>query len=497
MLLALGGAKLVFHLLTGETYGFHRDELYYLVGGRRLDLGYVDHPPLVPWLAALSEALFGLSLRGLHVLPAIAGSGIVVLAGWMASRMGGGRYAQALAAAAALCSPLYLASNALFQTVTFDQLAWAAALAVLVVILGEPSAQQTAPAGRDESFWPWLLLGLVFGIGMLVKYTILALGAAVAGVLAATRERRRLGRPWPWLAAALALLLALPNLLWQRAHGWPTLEFIAGQSARHRTGAVDFLGEQLLQLGPFSFPVYVAGFLWLLGRRAGALRMLGFLVVTVFGLFLLVGAKPYYPGPLYALLFAAGGVYLEPRFVRSPLPGSLPRLLRAAPFALLAGNLLPLPFFVPVLPPEVYAALQERLDNDDFDEMFGWRELAETVDEAYRGLPHETRRRTGIFTSSYGSAAAIDLFGASRGLPPAASGHNSYWFWTRGAPLDPVLVVGYGRESAERLWEEVHQVGVVGNAFGVENEEYGRPVFFCRGRREDPAELWPRLRHFD
>jgi len=92
--------------------------------GRHLAWAYPDHPPLVPVLSRLSEFLFGTAAWGLRLWPAPAGAGLVVFAGWFAARMGGGRFAQVVAALSLLLSPLFLLSNSMLQTVSFDQLLW-------------------------------------------------------------------------------------------------------------------------------------------------------------------------------------------------------------------------------------------------------------------------------------------------------------------------------------------------------------------------------------
>src|SRR5689334_19948558 len=97
VLIGLGVTALL--LAVSGRYGFHRDEFYYLVSGRHPAVGYVDNPPLTPWLAAAQAALFGVSPSALRVVPALALGLCVVVTGWTARELGGDRVAAAVAAA--------------------------------------------------------------------------------------------------------------------------------------------------------------------------------------------------------------------------------------------------------------------------------------------------------------------------------------------------------------------------------------------------------------
>src|SRR5258707_7220088 len=101
LVLYLAGAKLLLHLVTAEQYGYFRDELYYLACSEHLDWGYVDQPPLIALVAWFARHAFGEGLIALRFLPALAGAATVWLTGRLAREMGGGRWAQAIAAVAA------------------------------------------------------------------------------------------------------------------------------------------------------------------------------------------------------------------------------------------------------------------------------------------------------------------------------------------------------------------------------------------------------------
>lgn len=480
-LAALGAVKLVAHLLTNPSYGFHRDELYYLVCGRHLAWGYVDHPPLTALLAAAAEAVFGVSVAGLRLLPAVCGAIIVVLAGLMAREMGGRAWAQGLAAAAVLASPVYLLTNGLFQTVTFDQLAWVACTFLLLRIF------RTGRRGL------WLGVGLAAGVGLLTKHTILLFGFGLVVGLVLTRQRQQFRLPQLWVAGVIAALLALPNVFWQVGHGWPTLEFMANSSARAAAEfpLPAFLGLQIIFIGAVSVPLFVAGLVFLFGRQGERFRVVGWICVSVVALLAWLGGKPYYPASIYPAILAAGAVATEALAARR----NWRRLRYAVPAVILLGTVPTLWMTLPVVPRETFAARQDAWPHKEYHEMFGWQDLAAQVALVYDALPDEDRRRASLLTDAYGEAAALELFGPALGLPRVASGHDSYYFW--GPPdSDVVVAVAWSGEYLERFFADVRKVAPVTNALGIRNEASAKAIFVCRNPRQPWNTLWPLLRGF-
>src|SRR5260370_12500927 len=129
--LLFGGAAvgiIALHLATNSTLGFHTDELYYLDSGRHPALGYVDFPPIVPLLGRLEIGLLWVSPWTLRVLPSLLGGLLVPLSGLYVRRLGGSLLLRGLVLLAAISAPYLLGSNWVFQTVTFDQVAWMVAM---------------------------------------------------------------------------------------------------------------------------------------------------------------------------------------------------------------------------------------------------------------------------------------------------------------------------------------------------------------------------------
>lgn len=481
LLILLAALKLLLHLLTGWQYGFHRDELYYLAGGLRPAWGYVDHPPLTPILARLAFELFGLSLSGLRLFPALAGAAIVVLTGLLVRRLGGSVRAELLAMIAILLAPLYLGANTLFQTVSFDQLWWVATLYLLVTLAAG------APARR------WLLVGVVLGLGVLTKYTILLLIAGIVIGLVATPLRAHLRTPWPWLGAVLTGLIALPNVLWQIANGFPTLTFIRNNSAAvaAEQTRLDVLIGQVMLAGPVALPLVIAGWVFFWSRRGTPFRILGWICVVVTAGVLVLNAKPYYAGPLFPALIA-GGAVLADRWLTGLQPGRF----RALVVLTLIGT--PLAFVtLPILPAPLMVRLGVYELNGDFAEMLGWPELVDAVARAADQLSPTERAEARVLAGNYGQAAALELLSSGHALPPVISGHNSYATWSLGRQDAPAyIVVGSSTEQLADWCVDVRQVGTIMNALGVPNEEQGRPIFICRGPLQPLSTLWPRLARY-
>ena len=171
--------KLFLCLLPVE-YGYFRDELYYIALSDNLDFGYLDVPPIVPFLLAIVRHVLGTSFLSLHLLPAICGALVVWIVSLMVRKLGGGFNAQLLALTCVTLAPIYLCWECLYTYDSFDRLWWTLALYVMVLLLKTD----------DKKYW--IILGIVAGIGLMTKISILFLGfGIVAGFRNIGRAVRR------------------------------------------------------------------------------------------------------------------------------------------------------------------------------------------------------------------------------------------------------------------------------------------------------------------
>jgi 4-amino-4-deoxy-L-arabinose transferase-like glycosyltransferase len=430
ILSALALFKFLAQWLTSSSYGYFRDELYYLAASQRLALGYVDYPLFMAWLTTFIRMTLGESLPALRFFPALAGALVLLLTGLMARELGGGRFAQVLAATAVLFAPVFLAQNSMLTMDSFDQLWWISGIFIVLKIL-----KHDRPKG-------WLWFGLIAGLGLLTKVTIVYLGAAMVLSLLLTPARKVLLHKWLWLGGVIAGLFLVPYLIWQAQNGWPTLEFwrTYATAKTYPVTPLEFLLQQVLIMQPVAFPLAILGvFAFLLAPALKPYRAFGWMYLLLFGLFALQQAKNYFLAATYPVCFAAGAVMLE-RLAQAP---GWRWLKPAYLILLIIAGLLTAPLALPVLPIETFiaytaslggeaSAQTERLDTGNlpqhFADRFGWPELAETVERVYQRLPPQEQARVCLFTSNYGEAGALEFFGRSR-LPRVISGHNSYHLW--------------------------------------------------------------------
>ncbi len=484
-LLVVVAVKVVVNLAVASRYGWHRDELYYADTGRHLSFGYVDFPPITPWLARVSSVLFGQSLVGLRSLAVAAGAGTVVLTALITRDLGGRRWAQVLAAIA--ITPLTLGSNAMFQTVSFDQLAWGLVLWAAVRVLHEGGTRR------------WVLLGAAVGVAWMTKFTVgLLIVGLLFGLVITRVGRSRLRGPGPSAAAALALAIAAPNLWWQMRHGWPSFDFFTSRAngTRADNPPSKFLLEFVLGAGVAALP------LWLIGIRRlladAALRPIGIAVASVLGGGLVLGGKAYYAGPVLVVAFAAGSAALERRLDQRAAStdgqraGGRRRLL---PILIVATTAITSPLILPVATTHQMVKLGLWQARDDYAEEVGWPDLVDTVADVWHRLPAGQRARAAIVAGNYGEAGAIDRWGPARDLPAAVSGHLSRRYWRPdGATLSATeaILVGFDRRAVARLCRTGTPVARVTNRLDVENEEQGGLVWQCH-LRGSVADRWPDL----
>jgi hypothetical protein len=500
-LVAFPAAKLAVHLSTLGGYGIFRDELYYLACSRRLAWGYVDQPPLSIAALAVQKALLGDSVPALRVLPALLGAAVVLLVGLTARRLGGGHFAQAAAMAAALAAPYSLAIGHYYSMNAFDALFWALAGWLLAGLLPDP--------GRDDPTRRWLPLGVVIGLGLLNKLSVLWLGAGLAAGLLLSPARRSLRRPGPWVAAAIAAALFVPHVAWQVAHGWPTLEFIANATGEKmvRIAPWEFLVRQVEMMNPLTLLVWLPGLVWLFRRPDR--RALAWIWVTVLAILVVNAAsRPGYLAPAYAWLFAAGGVAWEGAFER----WRRPRLRWALPALVLTAGALLAPLALPVLPVPRNVAYAELLGQEPgtderkevgalpqfFADMHGWGAFATTIEDVWRSLLAEERDTTAVFLSNYGEAGAVEYFAVDPHLRAAVlSGHNNYWFWGPGErDVSTVVIVTRNDARLRELFDQVEPAARIACGYCMPYEN-GTPVWIARGPHVTLQALWPDLKHFD
>ncbi|MDQ3907536.1 MAG: glycosyltransferase family 39 protein [Acidobacteriota bacterium] len=498
--LYLSLADLILHFLTNRAYGYFRDELYYLACGDHLAWGYVDQAPLIALVARVTRALFGDSLFALRFFPALAGAALVFVTCLVARELGGRRFAITLAALAVIVAPGFLLLHTILTMNAFEPLFWALGAYVVVRIL----------KSNDARLWLWF--GAAEGVGLMNKHSTLVFGFAVVVALLLTPARKYFLSKWLWLGGLVALLVFLPNILWQIKHGFPTVEVLrnADKNQNLPISPLDFFKGQLLLAHPLGLFVWAAGlYFYLFTKQGRPYRALGWAYVVMFVLMVILRAKIYYLLPVYPILFAAGGVQLEQLFARLAERRRAWRLLKPATVAaLLGGGALLAPLALPVLPVETFIRYQRALGigvprteklrvaelPQHYADMFGWEELTETVARVYHSLPAEEQQRCAVFARNYGEAGAIDFFGPRYGLPKAISGHQNYFLW---GPRDYTgecgITIGEKLSDVQKSFNQIETAATFAHPYAMPFES-DAPIFVCRRPKAPLKEIWPRVK---
>ncbi|HEX9060143.1 MAG TPA: glycosyltransferase family 39 protein, partial [Clostridia bacterium] len=384
--------KLLIHILTGSQYGYFRDELYYIEASQHLDFGYVDIPPLVPLIMAVNRFIFGTSLMAIHILPALAGAVTVFITGLTAKKLGGGRFAQILAAVAFLTGGNWLVMNSMFTYDSFDQLMSSIFFYVLIVIL------------KDEKPKLWPLFGLIAGIGLMTKLSMMFIGFAMVCGLLLTKERRQFMKKWIWIGGLVVILVCMPYILWQLHHGAPVLEYWKNyaEGKTLKSSPLEFILNQVADIGALSAPIWICGLYYFLFSKDGKkLRVLGLIYIILLVMFAAMHMKPYLLSPEYIVLFAAGGVVIE-GFINKIRSGWLKPVYLSL---LVVLCVITAPLALPILPIDRLGSYMQMLgvksqkievtDTNDLPnhliDRFGWEEMVKRVSEVYGGLSKEDR----------------------------------------------------------------------------------------------------------
>jgi Dolichyl-phosphate-mannose-protein mannosyltransferase len=475
---AVGGLLFLALLALSGSYGFHGDEMYFVVAGQHPAFGYVDQPPLTPLLSAASVAIFGVSPTAIRLLPALEMAIVIIVIALIARDLGGTRRAQVLAAITAALSG-YLAAGHLDTTTEPDLLAWAIVLWLVVKLL----------AGGDRRLWP--VVGVVAGIALENKDTILFLGAGLAIALVLARRWDVLRSPWAWSAIGIALLFWAPNLAWEAANGWPQLKMAAAISqyaADNRSQIVPLLW---LFSGPFLFPVSAAGLIWnLRSKQATPWRTIGMGALIALVLVVISGGKAYYAIGSVSVFMAAGAIVLDGWLARDHFRIKVTSYATAA---VLSGALIAY-LTLPLLPVADYAKTTLPATVPDVANTVGWPQFVTTVENVVAALPADQRAHAVILANDYSEASPLKLLGT--GLPPVYSGHNSYWDW--GPPPADLTVVVHVGDWRPTDWSQFfvgcQVVAHVDNELGIPNGEQGTAISVCTGLRAPWTTMWPSLR---
>jgi 4-amino-4-deoxy-L-arabinose transferase-like glycosyltransferase len=505
LLAYLAVADFAVHMPFADSYGYFRDELYYIVSGtQHLSLGYVDFPPLIAYMAALLDPISGDSLVSIHVVSALGEGILVFVAGMIARELGGGRRAQLLAAVSTLLTLTFLADASEFSPDFLDQLWWSVLVYLVVRIVRR----------REPKLWP--VAGVVVGIGLLTKLTIFFfVGALLVSFLVVPSARKHLRSKWIAVGGLISLALILPMIYWNATNGWPMVQFYLDFTGDFGGGGpVNFLVSQLGEMNYLNLPMVIVGLYFYLRSSEGSeLRALGVAFILLFVFMTVADFKPYYLAPVYPMMFAGGALAIEKSSISrrgiSRWFGSRPYITCMAILAVLLAPLL-----MPILPPATlissYGASTVSSVNggvasgetgplpQNLGDRLGWTSMVSTVVQAYDSLPASEKGQACIFASNYGEASAINFLGRDMGIPEAISGHNSYYIWGPGPCTGQVLItIGVSASTDEESYANVTLLATITCQYCMSLED-NLPVLLCTNPNfTSIATVWPQVRQYD
>ena len=490
---AVSGLLHLIPLFLFPEYGYFRDEFYYIACAKRLAFGYVDHPPLAPFLLRLVLLTFGDSLLAIRLLPSLSGALTVFLTGYMARQLGAGKFAQSTAALAMALSPIFLGMHGFFSMNPFESLFWTACVSVIITLI-----QQDNPR-------LWLLVGVLIGMGLLNKHTFVVY--VISGIigLVFTPARKYLVQKWFWLGVVVAGLILLPNIIWQFQHHFVSLEFYRNATALKNIDVAPSkaLFNQIMFMNPATFPFWLAGILYYLFSRNGKpYRLFGWAYLFLLATLLLArSSRPDRILAVYPMLFAAGGLTIGQFIQRFRIR----RILQTAILLVLLvlGSSM-VPIGVPLLPPSLATGYFKELGVSTQIEKgvklslpqwhadrFGWEKMSANVAKVYQSLPEEEKSQTAIIATNYGEAGAIEFFASQYPVPQVFSPHNNYHLWgSPGKDIRTYIVIGIHLESLSSVFEDVQQAGMHTCTYCRENN---LPIYVCRRAKFSIKDLWPEM----
>ncbi len=484
IILGLSLFKLLIHCLGNQNYGFHRDELLHLSVSKHLDWGYMEFPPFIAVVGKLSHFLFGYSLFGTRLFPTLAGIAILILCCKIVIEIGGKKKAVFLAGLSILIFIAFYRSHMLFQPVAFDQLFWTISFYYLIRFL------------KTQQNHYLVYTGLSLAIGFLNKYTIFILLLSIVVSLILTQGKKILQNKWFYLTGLIALMIVLPNVIWQITHDFPILKHFQklNEIQLEQLDAFDFVKNQLH--APFTLLLALIG-VWALffDKSISQYKTVGFTFILVFLLMWGLKSKGYYFYAAYPVVFAFGAYKLE------KLTANKNAVLYSVVGCITLLSFYFIPKSIPVLPIKTYIAYEklEPQENgryiltSDYADMFGWKEQVACIASIYNSLSEEEKQKCILLAENYGEAGALSILGEKYNLPEPVCSHGSFWLWGSGTTSGEIIItLGIEKPVIEKVFREYQLLKIIQHNYAID-EENNIPVYLCKQPKITLKEIWPTL----
>ncbi len=476
------------HLYAYNNLEYHRDELLYFSLGNHPDFGYATVPPLIGWIAAAMQSIFGYSLIAVKLFPALLGGALVLVSANIARELKGDSYARIITAIAIVMMPVGLRAFHLFQPVPIDLFLWTLLLYYTLRYINSEEKKYL------------IILGIVAGIAMLNKYLIGLLFFALLISLIFSPHRNIFRERFLYYGILIAFVIFLPNLIWQAAHDFPVIGHMSALSENQlvHVNRMGFLMDQLLMTFSVCIILIIG---WVYTFRKSKYRYLAVSALIVFLMLMLLRGKSYYTMGIFPVLIAAGCVAVE-KTVRNKFFRVL------IPLLIVLITLPALPIGLPVYSEAGLVAYFKDLEEDygldigrrfedgtihslpqDYADQLGWEELTSITKKAYDLVPEKDR--TFIYAENYGQAGAIAVIGKKYDLPEPVSFHESFFYWFP-EKFDPdieylVYINDELGENVRYLFRDIEEIGRISN---INAREYGTTVYLCSNPKSSFNEFW-------
>jgi len=487
--------KIGLNLLAISHFGFHRDELLHLALGDHLDWGFKEVPPFIAVIARISTTVFGTSVAASRIFATICGGAIVWLVGLITVEFGGKMFAITLACLSIIFAPAFVASDYLFQPVVFDQLWWVLSVWLIIRYINYHSVKYI------------YFFGIVVGIGLLTKYTMGFFAIALFLGLLFTKQRRILWNRHVAAAAGIALLLFLPNVIWQINHHLPVVTHMKTlqKSQLNYIKPGDFISQQIMVNG-------IALFLWLVGFgfllfsfKLRKYQFLAFSFVIIFVFLLEMSGKNYYLFGAYPMLFAAGAYGFE-RWIKikyTPLRAiivlffTIPNLLffpMLLPVFSLNTTLAFIRFTDKYVPAFKFAVTWEDHQvhplTQDYADMLSWEEMVAKTATVYNSLTPDEKAHAVIIADNYGEAGAFAHFGPMYHLPPIVCLDSSFALWAPESITPQTIIYVSDDGDVSDLKPVTESTTVASKVSNLLAREYGTVIFLMKGVKPKVADIY-------
>ena len=462
------------------SYGIFRDELYYIACANRPAFGYVDQPPLSIWILAVWKFFLGDSLFVIRLLPAFISSITIFFLGLLTFRLGGGKYAVIISTVTFMLTPIFLGMTTIYSMNGFDFFFWILSAYIFLQIF------------ESSNHKLWYALGVVIGLGLLNKTSMIWLSAGVLVGTLFTPLREDLKTKYPYIAAGIAILIFSPYIIWNLTHDFAHLEFMRNAAQRKYGGLtpLSFILDMILILNPVSFLIWIPGLIfYFFNKKTRIYRPLGYIWLVTFAiLFINWHSKAEYLAPAFQILFAGGAIQIVHWNVR------VNKLKYALVIPVLVISIIISPYARPLLPVETFLGFQNALilkapDNEGhnpdlpqfYSDMFGWKDLARDVSKVYKSLPDEEKKRTVVYCNNYGEAGAIEYYSKKYQLPKVICPHNNYWYWwPENTNATTLIIIGGDINDHLESLEQVEPADVHQSKYAMPYEN-NLTIFIGRG----------------